>query len=176
MLDFARNHFELFGLPARYALDTAALDDAYRALQRTVHPDRHANADDATRRLSLQAAARVNEAYRTLGDPVERARYLLGLRGVDAFDETDTSLDIGFLERQLERRERAVEALDARDEGALDVLLREVRADARALESTLGELLETQAPPPAARARVRELKFLDKLAGDLDEMLAQVDG
>ena len=118
----------------------------------------------------------MNEAYRTLGDPVERARYLLGLRGVDAFDETDTSLDIGFLERQLERRERAAEALDARDEGALDVLLREVRADARALESTLGELLETQAPPPAARARVRELKFLDKLSGDLHEMLAQVDG
>jgi molecular chaperone HscB len=174
VLDFARNHFELFGLPARYALDTAALDDAYRALQRTVHPDRHATADDASRRLSLQAAARVNEAYRTLGDPVERARDLLGLRGVDAFDETDTSLDVDFLERQLERRERAAEALDARDEGALDALLRVVRGDAKALEAKLGDLLDAQAPSSAARARVRELKFLDKLAGDLDEMLSQV--
>jgi len=174
VLDFARNHFELFGLPARYALDAAALDDAYRALQRDVHPDRHATADDASRRLSLQAAARVNEAYRTLADPVERARYLLGLLGGDALDETDTSLDVDFLERQLERRERAADALDARDEGALDALLREVRGDAKALEATLGALLDVQSPVPAARARVRELKFLDKLAGDLDEMLAQV--
>ena len=174
MLDFARNHFELFGLPARYALDAAALDAAYRALQRTVHPDRHASSDDASRRLALQAAARVNEAYRTLTDPVERARYLLGLRGVDAFDETDTTLDLDFLERQLDRRERASEALDARDEGVLDALLREVRGDAKAIEAGLGTLLDEQTPPAAARERVRELKFLDKLAGDLDEMLGQV--
>jgi molecular chaperone HscB len=174
VLDFARNHFELFDLPVRYALDATALDAAYRALQRTVHPDRHAASDAATRRLALQAAARVNEAYRTLGDPVERARYLLGLRGVDALDETDTTLDVDFLERQLERRERAAGALDARDEGALDALLREVRGDAKTIEAKLGELLDAQPPVPAARARVRELKFLDKLAGDLDEMLAQV--
>jgi len=174
VLDFARNHFELFGLPVRYSVDPAALDDAYRALQRRVHPDRHAASDDASRRLALQAAARVNEAYRTLVDPVERARYLLALRGVDAFDETDTSLDVDFLERQLERRERAAEALDARDEGALDALLREVRGDAKALEASLGALLDAQGAPPAARSRVRELKFLDKLAGDLDEMLGQV--
>jgi molecular chaperone HscB len=49
VLDFARNHFELFGLPARYALDAQALDAAYRALQRTVHPDRHAASDAASR-------------------------------------------------------------------------------------------------------------------------------
>ena len=174
MLDFARNHFELFDLPARYAVDAAALDAAYRALQRTVHPDRHAASDDASRRLALQAAARVNEAYRTLTDPVERARYLLGLRGVDAFDETDTTLDLDFLERQLDRRERASEALDARDEGALDALLKEVRGDAKTIEAGLGALLDAQTPPAAARSRVRELKFLDKLAGDLDEMLGQV--
>ena len=173
MLDFARNHFELFGLPARYALDAGALDDAYRALQRQVHPDRHATADDTSRRLALQAAARVNEAYRTLGDPVERARYLLGLRGVDAFDETDTSLDVGFLERQLERRERAAEALGIQDDTALDALVDEVRAEAAAAQSVLGALLDAEGSTAEARTRLRELKFLDKLAGDLDEMLAQ---
>ena len=173
MLDFARNHFELFGLPARFALDAAALDDAYRALQRQVHPDRHAASDDASRRLSLQAAARVNEAYRTLGDPVERARYLLSLRGVDAFDETDTTLDTGFLERQLERRERAAEATGAHDEAALDALLDEVRDEAASAQAALGDLIDAQGSLATARARLRELKFLDKLAGDLDEMLAQ---
>ena len=173
MLDFARNHFELFGLPARYALDAGALDEAYRALQRQVHPDRHAASDDASRRLALQAAARVNEAYRTLGDPVERARYLLSLRGVDAFDETDTVLDTDFLERQLERRERASFAADAHDEAALDALVDEVRGEAAAAQATLARLLDAPASTAEARTRLRELKFLDKLAGDLDEMLAQ---
>jgi molecular chaperone HscB len=170
VLDFARNHFELFGLPQRYALDAAALDDAYRALQREVHPDRHAAGDDASRRLALQAAARVNEAYRTLGDPVERARYLLSLRGVDAFDETDTTLDVDFLERQLERRERAADA----DEATLDALVDEVRADQARAQRALGELLDADGGAVEARSRLRELKFLDKLAGDLDEMIAQV--
>jgi molecular chaperone HscB len=190
VLDFARNHFELLGLPARYALDAAALDEAYRALQRQVHPDRHAASDDASRRLALQAAARVNEAYRTLSDPVERARYLLGLHGVDALDETDTALDVDFLERQLERRERAAGA----DEAALETLIDEVRAERAAAQAALGDLLDAErnrgqstldesrvcSDPSAAdtgfgtaRARLRELKFLDKLAGDLDEMLAQ---
>ena len=173
MLDFASNHFELFGLPARYAIDAAALDAAYRSLQRRVHPDRHAASDDASRRLALQAAARVNEAYRTLGDPVERARYLLSLRGVEAFDETDTALDPDFLERQLERRERAASAADARDEVALEALLDEVRSEAAAMQSALGRLLDAPAPASGARERVRELRFLDKLAADVDEMLAR---
>jgi len=172
VLDFARNHFELFGLPARYAIDAPALDEAYRALQRTVHPDRHATADDASRRLALQAAARVNEAYRTLADPVERASYLLSLRGIAAFDETDTALDVDFLERQLERRERASQAADARDEAALEALLADVRGEAASAQASLGTLLDAPLPAKGARERVRELKFLDKLASDLDEMLA----
>jgi molecular chaperone HscB len=173
VLDFARNHFELFGLPARYAIDATALDEAYRALQRTVHPDRHAAADDTTQRLALQAAARVNEAYRTLGDPVERASYLLSLRGVSAFDETDTALDVDFLERQLDRRERAAQAADTRDEAMLETLLADVRGEAAAAQVSLGALLDIPTPAKDARERVRELRFLDKLASDLDEMLAQ---
>ena len=53
MIDFTLNHFELLGLPVRYAIDAKALDAAYRELQRSVHPDRHAASDDASRRLAL---------------------------------------------------------------------------------------------------------------------------
>lgn len=173
MLDFTRNHFELFGLPARYAIDASALDDAYRALQRAVHPDRHAASDDASRRLALQAAARVNEAYRTLGDPVARARYLLALKGVEALDETDTALPADFLERQLERRERASDAAEAGDEAALEALLREVRGEAAATGAALASMLDAPVPAREARDRVRELTFLDKLARDVDAMLAE---
>ena len=50
MIDFSRNHFELFGLPERFASTPTALDRAYRALQTEVHPDRYAAADDEQRR------------------------------------------------------------------------------------------------------------------------------
>ena len=172
MLDFTRNHFELFGLPVRYAIDAAALERAYRELQRKVHPDRHASAGDAERRLALQAAARVNEAYRTLADPVERARYLLALHGIEAFAAADTSLSVAFLERQLVRRERASLAGEARDEDSLEGLLDEVRDEARATETALAALIDREHAYADARHRVRELRFLSKLAEDVDAMLA----
>lgn len=174
VLDFTRNHFELFDLPARYAIDARALESAYRELQRTVHPDRHAASDDdAARRLALQAAARVNEAYRTLADPVERARYLLALEGVEAFDAADTSLPVDFLERQLDRRERASLAGEAHDEASLEALLDEVHDEARATESALAALIDGEHAYADARNRVRELRFLSKLAEDVDAMLAE---
>ena len=173
VLDFTRNHFELFGLPVRYAIDADALEVAFRELQRSVHPDRHAASDDASRRLSLQAAARVNEAYRTLADPVERARYLLSLAGVEAFGETDTALAFDFLERQLDRRERASLAAGAQDGSALEALLDEVHGEAAATESALAKLLDTDRDYAEARGHVRELKFLSKLADDVDAMLAE---
>ncbi|NDP41991.1 MAG: Fe-S protein assembly co-chaperone HscB, partial [Aromatoleum sp.] len=107
MIDFSRNHFELFGLPESFRFDPATLDHAYRALQSEVHPDRFATGTDAERRLALQSSARVNEAYLALKDPVARAQYLLNLHGVDALAETDTALPLDFLERQFERREAA---------------------------------------------------------------------
>src|SRR5581483_5336109 len=87
MIDFSLDHFRLFGLPARYRIDAAALERAYRGVQGAVHPDRYAGAGDAQKRLALQASARANEAYRTLRDPIARAEYLLALRGVDATSE-----------------------------------------------------------------------------------------
>jgi len=92
MIDFSRNHFELFGLPERFRFDPVLLDHAYHALQGEVHPDRHAAAGATEQRVALQSSARVNEAYRALKDPVARAQYLLSLHGVDAFDETNTAL------------------------------------------------------------------------------------
>ncbi len=72
------NHFELFGLEPVFALNADSLDSAYRDIQAKVHPDRFAHAGDAERRASLQWTTRVNEAYRTLRDPLQRARHLLG--------------------------------------------------------------------------------------------------
>ena len=175
MIDFSRNHFELLGLRPQFRIDGAMLDTAYRALQASVHPDRHAQADDAQRRAALQASARVNEAYATLKDPVLRAQYLLRLQGVEAVGDADTRLPFEFLEEQLERREAAEDARNAGDDRKLAALLNEVRAAADALEARVGDELDDAHAYDAARTHVRQLTFLAKLAQDLDEMLAALD-
>ena len=175
MIDFSRNHFELFGLPERFHFDTASLDSAYRALQSEVHPDCFARAPEAEQRLALQSSARVNEAYQALRDPVARAQYLLSLHGIEAFAETDTVLPYEFLERQLERREAADEAVAAGDASRLEALVADIRADANALEQRLAARLDAEAAWDAARADVRELRFLSKLAADIDEMQSGLD-
>src|SRR6266511_241866 len=175
MIDFTQNYFALFGLPQRYRFDPEKLDTAYRALQRVVHPDRYAAAGDAERRMALQSSARVNEAYRALKDPVSRAQYLLSLRGIDALAETNTALPAEFLQRELERREAVGEAQAARDADRLAALLREVRSDAAALETTLADRLDVEAWEEA-RDAARELRFLTKVAGDIEVAIGEVDG
>jgi molecular chaperone HscB len=171
MIDFSRNHFELFGLPRAYRIDESVLERAYHELQADVHPDRHARASDTQKRLALQASARVNEAYRALRNPIARAEYLLHLRGVDAIAETDSRLPVAFLTEQLERREAAEEAAAGHDERALAALVDAVRGDAAELEVEVERVLDAD-DLEAARVRVRELRFLGKLADDLAAMHA----
>jgi len=175
MIDFSRDYFALFGLPARYRFDPVDLDRAYRALQSEIHPDRYASAGESERRLALQSSARVNEAYRALKDPVGRAQYLLSLRGIDALAETNTALPQEFLERELERREALADAHAARDQGRLDALLRDVRSDAATLESSLATALDAE-EWDAGRDTVRELRFLSKVAADIEAALVDVEG
>jgi len=175
MIDFSQDYFALFSLPQRYRFDPDQLDLAYRALQREIHPDRYAAGDEVERRLALQSSARVNEAYRALKDPVGRAQYLLSLRGIDALAERDTALPGEFLERELERREAVAEAHAGGDAARLDALLEQVRSDAAVLESSLGDRLDAEAWG-AARDAVRELRFLSKVAGDIEAALAEVEG
>jgi len=175
MIDFSRNHFELFGLPERYRFDPALLERAYHALQTEVHPDRHAAAGESDQRLALQSSARVNEAYRALKDPVTRAQYLLSLHGIEAFSERDTALPVDYLERQLERREAAQNAAAAADGDALAAIQGAVRGEAAELEQRVCVLLDVEGAWDRARAQVRELRFLRKLADDVSAMLAELD-
>ncbi|MCC6195441.1 MAG: Fe-S protein assembly co-chaperone HscB [Burkholderiales bacterium] len=175
MIDFSRNHFALFGLPPSYRIDGAALDAAYRKLQSQVHPDRFARGTDAERRMALQSSARVNEAYRALKDPVERAQYLLAMNGIEPIGEKDTQLPMEFLEAQLARREAADDALAAGDLRTLSSLREAVRGDAREIEDLLSCTLGAEGDYAAARPRVRELTFLARLAEDIGAMAASLD-
>jgi molecular chaperone HscB len=141
-----------------------ALERAYRDIQSHIHPDRHAHAGDAERRASMQWTTRVNEAYRTLKSPVQRAKYLLELNGVDVAFETNTQMPAEFLARQLELRETLAEA---KDTGALDRLHDEVRQETHALERGLEDLIDARRDFAAAAGQVRKLMFLHKLAEEI---------
>jgi molecular chaperone HscB len=116
------SHFDLFDLPAQFALDAAVLDHAYRTVQAQVHPDRFAAAGDAQKRIAMQWATRTNEAYQTLRDPLKRATYLLSLRGIDVGAENNTAMEPAFLMQQMEWRESIEDAAAARNVDALDAL------------------------------------------------------
>jgi len=161
--DFSQNHFALFGLQPVFRIDLAALDQAYRDIQSQVHPDRFANANEAERRMSMQWATHANEAYQTLKKPASRARYLLQLHGVDALEESNTSMPPEFLMRQMEWREAIGDARAASDAGALQRLERELKGEVGTLLERMGKQLDDDADHAGAAESVRKFKFMEKL-------------
>lgn len=170
-----KTYFELFGLPAVYAIDTARLDQAYLHLQSEVHPDRFAAASSGERTRSLQWATHANAAYNTLKDPVERARYLLQLHGVDTQEDSNTAMPADFLMQQMEWREAIEDALAASDVAALDALNRGLRNDARALQEELAAALDARRDDAKASEVVRKLRFLAKVQAEIDQAIESLE-
>jgi len=170
--DFSRNHFDLLGIPVAFRLESPELERRYRELQSRVHPDRFAAGTDTERRLAMQWATRANEAYRTLRDPVDRARYLLQLKGYDTDEESNTSMPPDFLMQQMEWREGVSEARAARDGDALANLRREMDDARREMLAQLERAIDRDANFDAGCSLVRKLRFLQKLDEEIDEALA----
>ena len=160
--------FELFGLQPAFALDGEGLERAYREIQSQVHPDRFAHAGDAERRASLQWTTRVNEAYRTLKNPVQRASHILSLRGVDVAFETNTAMPQQFLMQQMELREALEDAVATKNLPALASLQSSIDEDKRALEKQIGVAIDEKKDYAGAAGLVRELQFLEKLESEID--------
>jgi molecular chaperone HscB len=170
-----RNFFDLFGLAPAFAIETEALERSYREIQSRVHPDRFAAAGDAERRASLQWTTRVNEAYRTLKDPVQRGRHLLELHGVDVAFETNTQMPPEFLMQQMELRERLEAATERKDATALDELRRELVASKRALERDIAAAIDANNDYAGAAGLVRKLMFLDRLDAEVDAAYGEIE-
>jgi molecular chaperone HscB len=163
-----QNHFDLFGLVPAFSIEGEALERSYREIQSKVHPDRFAHAGDAERRASLQWTTRVNEAYRTLKDPVQRARHLLELHGVDAAFETNTAMPPDFLMQQMELRESLEDAVEKKDSSRLDSLRKNLGKERQSLEKAIAEAIDAKKDYAAAAGLVRKLQFLDKLDNEID--------
>ena len=169
------NHFELFQLPARFEVDIAALDAAYREVQGRVHPDRFVNALDADKRVAMQWATRANDAYQTLKNPQKRAQYLCELNGVDLQTESNTAMPMAFLMQQMEWREALGDARAARDADALDALDKDVRMERAALLAQVGKQLDAGDFDAAAQG-VRSLMFLDKFGDEVQYAYEAIEG
>lgn len=173
-----QNHFALFDLPVSFELDGDLLASRYREMQRSVHPDRYANASDRERRLSVQRAAQINEAYQCLRKPQTRARYLLQLHGIDFDDERDMHLDTAFLMEQMALRE-ALEAAQAAPDPLTEVaaLMTSVQTRIRSALEAMPALFEagTDDALRQARENVQKMQFLERLqqeAEAVEEALA----
>jgi molecular chaperone HscB len=159
----------------RYAVDPSRLEQGYRDLQSRVHPDRFAASTDADRRLAMQWATRANEAYRTLRDPLERARYLLQLKGYDTEEETNTAMPPDFLMQQMEWRETVAEARGGKDAAALHRVHQDLEHARGDMLRLLERALDADANFDAGRSLVRKLRFLEKLEEEIDEALEPLE-
>jgi molecular chaperone HscB len=159
------DHFALFALPARFALDADALEVAHKAVQTQVHPDRYAAGSAAERRVAMQWAARANEAYRTLKSPLARAAYLCEQAGVPIEAESNTAMPAAFLLQQLEWRE----TLDAAraDAAPLAALRAQTAAERTRVLRDLAAALDERADHVAAAALVRQLMFIEKFGEEV---------
>lgn len=87
------DYFGFFGLPRKLNIDVAKLEKEFYELSRKLHPDTYAQAEGQEQEWSLEQSSRLNDAYRTLKDPVKRTQYLLRLEGVELEEQSKTATE-----------------------------------------------------------------------------------
>ena len=120
------SYFEVFSLRPKLTIDTAALEKQFYTLSRKLHPDRFAGKPLAEQEAALAQSSRLNDAYRTLKDPVLRTQYLLKLEGIELEEQskaaTDAARATGIEKKQVVPPELLEEVLE------LNMQLHEMRA------------------------------------------------
>jgi len=87
------NYFTQFDLPLHLHIDTPALEKSFYAHSRRLHPDRFAAKPPAEQEAALRASSDLNDAYRTLRDPIARTEYLLSLEGIQLEEQSRAATD-----------------------------------------------------------------------------------
>ena len=98
------DYFSVFSLPRKLNLDTAALQREFYAKSRQLHPDNFATASPEQQQWSLEQTSVLNDAFRTLKDPIERTKYLLELEGVK-LEEQSSSATVAARENGAEKKQ-----------------------------------------------------------------------
>src|ERR1700741_5082828 len=125
------DYFGFFGWPQKLTIDPALLEEQFHKLSWKLHPDNFVRASEFERNLSLERSSELNDAYRTLRDPITRIEYLLLHLGLRKEGTTRQQAPPELLEEVFELNESLDELREARAEGGDTVALRERLAEAQ---------------------------------------------
>ncbi len=188
------DYFSFMGLPRRLTLDPAELEQRFRTLSRQFHPDYFYNATPAERRASLERSSYLNDAYRTLKQPIARVEYLLQLEGF-APSESGNKVPPALLEEVFALNEELDEIRDLRASGAPadewkarlekargpierkrdahEAGLQEVSTRWDALLEARAGIVERRPVLEALRERVLERNYINNLLAGIERELTQ---
>ncbi len=165
--DAQNNYFSQFGLPRHLRIDTAALEKAFYAQSRKLHPDRFASRPLAEQESALAASSQLNDAYRTLRDPIARTEYLLALEGIQLEEQsraaTDAARATGTEKKQVAPPDLLEEAFE------LNMQLEEMRMARKMGEDDPGTRADLEA------ARTKFTSMLNDAKQQLEALWSQWD-
>lgn len=163
-------YFNLFQLEPSFNIDTEALEQTYRALAARFHPDKFASASAFEQKQAVIMSSTINDAYRTLKSPIDRAAYLLKSQNIDADAPEHTSFSPEFLMQQMEWRETLMDAQMEQNHDAIRALDQEIQEVQSNLYQDLQQAFEQQDYESAAQW-VRHGRFLNKLRNEIASIL-----
>jgi len=135
------DYFAIFGLPRKLWIEMTALEQKFLQLSWKLHPDNFVNASEQERELSLKPSSELNDAYRTLRDPVGRVEYLLGIEGARKEGEHKQQAPPELLEEVFDLNESLDELRDAKSSGGdLTALKSRLEAAEKSFQEKLGEV------------------------------------
>ena len=122
------DYFAFFGVPRKLTLDLATIEQRFHSLSWKLHPDHFVRASEVERQLSLDLSSQLNDAYRTLRDPVARVEYLLSLSGLRKEGQKKQQAPPELLEEVFELNESLDELREARASGGNAEQMPDLRA------------------------------------------------
>ena len=140
------DYFSFFGLPRRLNVDLGALESEFYALSRKLHPDRYSLAQLDEKEWSLEKTSQLNDAYRTLRDPISRTEYLMKLEGVHFEEQSKAATEAARTSGEVKKQVIPPDLLEEFFE--LNMQLEEARMNKKMGESNedlAGDLRETKA-------------------------------
>lgn len=158
--------FALLDLPAALDVDSALLEQRYRALQAQWHPDRFAAAGQAEKLAAVQRTSLLNDAYTTLKSPLSRAAHLLALKGADVASVRQSDLEPAYLLHQMQLRDRLEELAADEEEAGLQQLADAVAEEFATLWQELAAAV-TAGNLEQARRLFHKLQFTVKLQDEI---------
>jgi molecular chaperone HscB len=171
------DYFAMFGLPRKLRIEMAALEQKFLQLSWKLHPDKFVNAAPEERELSLKQSSELNDAYRTLREPVARVEYLLAIEGARVEGKNKQQAPPELLEEVFELNESLDELREAKASGGDIAALKqrlesagknfqgkltEVDGELQAVAKDWDKALDARDDPPRKRVMIRLNELLNR--------------